>query len=142
MTKTISACTGSGEKTQKDEYKRKFRPFFDQLYDKLTKSKQEGDAAAAASAGGNRRIAYGVGGNAANVGGNRKLRPYKAGPGGWRVRSTTTISPYTLNAEIYEVHPGSRLRITTTQKPAPAASLADFPAYEEDDYDVEPVTER
>ena len=75
-----------------------------------------------------------------------RLRPYKAG--GWRVRSTTTISPYTLNAEIYEVHPASRQRITTTktttQKPSPLPAL-DFPSYDDDQYDqevIEPVTER
>ena len=94
--------------------------------------------------GGNRRIAYGVTSSSGN--GNRKLRPYK----GWkrgRGRSTTTPSPYTLNAEIYEVHPGSRLRITTEkqqligqQRQQPIRQLQPFPTYD-DDYE-EAVTER
>ena len=34
---------------------------------------------------------------------------------GWARRSTTTPNPFTINAEIYEVHPDSRERITTTK---------------------------
>ena len=66
-----------------EEYKQKFRPFFDQLYDKLVKSDKVTKSPA--------------------------KRP-------WARRSTTTPNPYTINAEIYEVHPNlsNRVRDSTT----------------------------
>jgi len=59
------------------------------------------------------------------------LRPHFDGfvPGPWRrhqrkpIRRSTVAPPITVDAEIYEVHPKTRLRITT-QAPAPGAGLS------------------
>ena len=51
--------------SKKDEYKKKFRPFFDQLYDKLTKKNKD------ETTPNNRRIAYGVNPGAAKTGNRR-----------------------------------------------------------------------
>ena len=104
-TTTEAVETTTGKKSKKDEYKRKFRPFFDQLYERLKEKDKDTDS----PPGKNRRISvFSV---------RRKIRPYN----GWRKksRSTTTPNPFTINAEIYEVHPESRARITTTVSSAP-----------------------
>lgn len=105
-TTTEGIETSTTKKSKTEEYKRKFRPFFDQLYERLTNEK---DKDTENPSGNNRRISvFSV---------RRKIRPYK----GWRKksRSTTTPNPFTINAEIYEVHPESRARITTTTSAAP-----------------------
>eukprot|EP00095_Tigriopus_kingsejongensis_P010291 snap_masked-scaffold474_size162001-processed-gene-0.17 protein:Tk10291 transcript:snap_masked-scaffold474_size162001-processed-gene-0.17-mRNA-1 annotation:"neurogenic locus notch-like protein protein 1" len=62
------------------EYKQKFRPFFDQLYEKLTTDEDKAEEVS-----------------------QRPLRRRFKG----RRRSTTTPNPYTINAQIYEVDPNS-----------------------------------
>ena len=58
--------------SKKDEYKKKFRPFFDQLYDKLTKKNKDETIGGTPN---NRRIAYGVNAGAGKpgTGGNRRF---------------------------------------------------------------------
>ena len=105
-TTTEAIENATAKKSKSEEYKRKFRPFFDQLYERLTNDK---DKDTETPDGNNRRISvFSV---------RRKIRPYK----GWRKksRSTTTPNPFTINAEIYEVHPESRARITTTTTSTP-----------------------
>ena len=75
-TTSDGGTSGSGSGA-KENYKRKYRPFFDQLYEQLT-------------------------GSSTTTPSSNKL-PYWARP-----RSTTTSNPYTINAEIFEVYPGSR----------------------------------
>merc|ERR1711962_554833 len=81
-TRLVSASKTSEDSdglVKKEEYRRKLRPFFDQLYQGLTQGDGEN----------NRRF------------------------GLPRRRSTTAVPPITVDAEIYEVHPKTRLRITT-----------------------------
>merc|ERR1712123_7851 len=116
-TSTEADSTNGQEEVKIEDYKRKYRPFFEGIYSKLTKG---GDA----SDSGRR---YGI-------------------P---RRRSTTAAPPITvgknLDAEIYEVHPKTRLRITTrspaTQKqaletavPTTANLVRESSTYDDGDY--------
>jgi len=80
-TSTEADSINGQEEVKIEDYKRKYRPFFEGIYSKLTKGKD-------GSEGGRR---YGI-------------------P---RRRSTTATPPITVDAEIFEVHPKTRLRITT-----------------------------
>jgi len=80
-TSTEADSINGQEEVKIEDYKRKYRPFFEGIYSKLTKGKE-------GSEGGRR---YGI-------------------P---RRRSTTATPPITVDAEIFEVHPKTRLRITT-----------------------------
>ena len=129
-TTTEAIETTTDKKSKTEEYKRKFRPFFDQLYERLT---NENDKDKETPSGNNRRISvFSV---------RRKIRPYN----GWRKksRSTTTPNPFTINAEIYEVHPESRARITTTTKadPPPTFETVTESSTIIGDYDNEVETE-
>ena len=96
------------KKSKADQYKKKFRPFFDQLYDQLTgndpQQQQEQEDLDQEE------------GEEVDEDGN----PIR----GWARRSTTTPNPFTINAEIYEVHPDSRERITTTQSTTTTTTTA------------------
>jgi hypothetical protein len=96
------------KKSKADQYKKKFRPFFDQLYDQLTGNtgKQEQEEQ------------DDVGEEVDEDG-----EPIR----GWARRSTTTPNPFTINAEIYEVHPDSRERITTTRPTTTTTTTTTLP---------------
>ena len=95
-TPETTQSSSTTKKSKAEQYKKKFRPFFDQLYDQLTsgndkqhdeEEEEEGEEV------------------------DEDGEPVR----GWARRSTTTPNPFTINAEIYEVHPDSRERITTTK---------------------------
>ena len=90
---TTQSSLQTTKKSKAEQYKKKFRPFFDQLYDQLTS--------------GNEKQEEEEEGEEVDEDGE----PVR----GWARRSTTTPNPFTINAEIYEVHPDSRERITTTK---------------------------
>lgn len=106
-----------------EDFKRKFRPFSDQLFSSLTQDSENGFAA------NNRRFGF---------------------P---RRRSTAAPPQITVDAEVYEVHPKTRLRVTT-RKPytqvttevsstgpteREASTDGDYYTYQ-DDYSYEPTT--
>jgi hypothetical protein len=99
---TTQSTLQTTKKSKADQYKKKFRPFFDQLYDQLTgndqQQQQEHDQEHEQEEGEGEEV-------------DEDGVPVR----GWARRSTTTPNPFTINAEIYEVHPDSRERITTTK---------------------------
>jgi hypothetical protein len=107
--------TTTTQKAKKEEYKKKFRPFFDQLYEQLTGSTSTTESPSEET---NNRLPF------------------------WGRRSTTSPNPYTINAEIYEVYPGSKTNkvISTTQGPVdpetepPHWYTGDYHDYPEEDY--------
>lgn len=94
---------GNESVTESSPYDQKFRPFFDQLFDKLTN-------------GGEKSL--------------KKKRPIRRRFKGRR-RSTTTPNPFTIDAEIYEVDPnsGEILIETVTEEPTEETTVV-FDAYD------------
>ena len=101
--------TPYAEKPSKtDEYKKKFRPFFDQLYDKLTKNNKEQQQQHHHHQG--------------------KVEPDSVRRF-WARRSTTTENPYTIDAQIFEVHPESG-KIVKATRPTSRPKDDDYPTEE------------
>lgn len=113
------------EALKTEDYKKKFRPFFDQLYSQLSKSSEEEVAAAEAGSEAAAEVASVTDGPAA---------PRRVGVP--RKRSTTPQPPITVDAEIYEVHPQTRLRITTrTPRTTQTTTLLPPALQDSEDYD-------
>jgi len=118
--KTSSTTTTESSK-KLDEYKQKYKPYFENLYSQLTEKPE-----------------------VENVETSRRY-------GLPRRRSTTATPPITVDAEVYEIHPKTRLRIptrspstkqdeqsTTHVKPVQQEEV-DYYTYQ-DDYVYEPTT--
>ena len=101
---TTESTTSTTKKPEgkKDEIKQKFRPFFDHIYEQLIGSTTTESPVSPTE--------------------SKKVLPYWARP-----RSTTTANPFTINAEIYEVHPESKYKDSSS----PSYVHADDEYYDE-----------
>lgn len=102
-----------------EDYKKKFRPFFDQLYSQFNKGDDEVGVEAGVEA-------------VASVTDGPLAPPRRLGVP--RKRSTTPQTPITVDAEIYEVHPQTRVRITTRTPRTTQTTLSPFSEQEEVNY--------
>jgi len=107
---TTQSTLQTTKKSKAEQYKKKFRPFFDQLYDQLTGSDQQQQEQQEQQEQHDLEEGEEVDEDGVPV-------------RGWARRSTTTPNPFTINAEIYEVHPDSRERITTTKSTTTTTTL-------------------